>query len=126
QLYAEHKEEAIGEFIGERLQSYYLANPEVAYDAASLLGEARELATNDHPRAALALAAAAVEVAVKSVLIEPIVHGLVHSESLAALVTELSLRHTQMDRFKGLLFQIIADQGGGDLRTYRCAAATKP
>ncbi len=43
QLYEEHKKEAIEEFTGERLQSYYLNNRLLAQPAFDALTESRKL-----------------------------------------------------------------------------------
>ena len=103
-LYAEHKEQAIEKFTDERLQSYYLANPSVGSPPLMSLNEARMLLP-DHPTAAFVFAATAIEVAVKGVLLKPIVYGLVHSDSAAGIITDMVIAHTGFDRFRKLLFK---------------------
>jgi hypothetical protein len=117
ELYPEHYAEAIKEFTAERLQSYYVANPNLAAPALDALLEAQSLVSS-HPRAGLVFAATAMELAIKVVLLKPIVFGLVHIEGLAGFITELATKHTGMERFQNLLTAILAEFGGVDLRTF--------
>jgi hypothetical protein len=59
-----------------------------------------------------------MELAIKVVLIKPIVSGLVLTEGLAGFITDLTTQHTGMDRFQDLLSEILAKFGGVDLKTY--------
>jgi hypothetical protein len=103
------------------LRSFYKADPLVAQPASIALEEARELLKGGHTAAAQVFAAIAVEVCLKSALLRPIVHGLVHSDWAADLVLELALPDgpggaTPADkRFKGLLFKVLAEHGGINL-----------
>lgn len=117
-LYEEHKVEAINEFTTERLTSYYLENCNLAKPAINSLNEARALSER-HPTPSLILAAIALEVALKTTLLKPIVFGLVHTESIASLVTDLTLAHSGMDRFRNLLFKILNDHGKIDLNVFK-------
>ena len=123
-LYEEHREEAIREFKSDRIGSYYRTNPDVARPAAKALAEAR-LLLRDHPTAALVMASASAEVALKAVLLRPVVHGLVHFESAAPLIAELTIKHTGIDRFRELLIEILATHGSVDLREFRREGARK-
>ncbi len=116
-LYEEHKVEAIEEFTDERLQSYYVTNKLLAKPASNALSQARTL-VDLNPTAAFVFAAIAMEVGLKATLLKPIVHGLVHAESVATLVTDLALLHS-MDRYRELLFQVLRDHGGVDLGGFR-------
>ncbi len=102
-LYKEHSAEAIAEFKAARLRSFYLAAP-----AAAALAEARLLCPS-HPSACVVFAAIAIEVGIKAVLLKPIVFGLLHSESVASLVTDLVIQHTGVDRFRDVRREIIED-----------------
>jgi len=117
-LYQEHYEEAVKEFTVERLQSYYVAHPQLAGPAHESLLYAQSLMPA-YPKAALVFAAAATELAVKTVLLKPIVFGLVHTEGLASFITDLTTQHTGMERFQTLLAEILAQFGGVDLKTYK-------
>jgi hypothetical protein len=118
ELLKEHYEEAVNEFTSDRLQSYYLAHPSLAVPAHDSLLYAESLAPS-FPRAALVLAVTATELTVKTVLLKPIISGLVHSEDLASLVADLTTKHTGMDRFQDLLTEILAQFGGVQLKTFK-------
>ncbi|WP_244086286.1 hypothetical protein [Desulforhabdus sp. TSK] len=117
-LYEENKEQAIEEFTGELLQSYYRSNGLLAKPAFDALVEARNL-MNTSITAAFVFSAIAMEVALKESLLKPIVHGLVHAESVASLVTDLVMGHQSMDRYKDLLLRILREHGGVDLLSYK-------
>lgn len=117
-LYEEHKVEAINEFTTERLTSYYLENCDLAKPAVNSLNEARSL-SESHPTPSLIQAAIAMEVALKTTLLKPIVFGLVHTESVASLVTDLTLAHGGMERYRKLLFKILNDHGKIDLNVFK-------
>jgi hypothetical protein len=110
-------EDAVKQFTGERLQSYYLAEPKLGEPAWDSLSYAQALLPKQ-PLAALVFATTAMELAIKVVLIKPIVSGLVLTEGLAGFITDLTTQHTGMDRFQDLLAEILAKFGGVDLKTY--------
>lgn len=116
-LYEEHSQEALKEFTTERLQSYYLSNPEVVAAPRQALIESRNLLI-DHPAPALVFATIAIEVGVKMVLLKPIVYGLVHDISAAGLITDLAIGHGG-DRYRDLLFHVLSKFGGIDLKSFR-------
>ena len=117
-LYEEHKGQAIEEFTGELLQSYYRKNRLLAKPAYDALIEARNL-MKFSTTASFLFSAIATEVALKETLLKPIVHGLVHAESVATLVTDLVMGHQSMDRYKELLLKILFEHGGVDLLSYK-------
>ena len=116
ELYEEHRKKALEEFTVERLQSFYRAHPDVAKAALAALADARRLAEL-HSGAAMAFAGAALELAITTVLLRPVVHGLVHQESIASLIADLAVSHRAFDRFQGLLFHILSVHGGIDLKS---------
>jgi hypothetical protein len=124
ELYPEHSVEAIKEFTAERLQSYYVANPNLAAPALDALLEAQSLLAS-YPRPSLVIATTAMELAVKVVLLKPIVFGLVHIEGLAGFITDLTTKHTGMERFQSLLTAILAQFGGVDLKSFTRQRSTK-
>src|SRR5260370_38191101 len=71
--------DVIEQFTTERLQSFYIDNPAVAMPALEALTEARAL-VNAHPSAALVFAVTAADVGLKTTLLKPILHGLVHAD----------------------------------------------
>jgi hypothetical protein len=107
----------IEEFASERLQSFYLHNPELAMPALEALHDASAL-VGSHPTPAHVLAVTAVEVGLKTILLKPIIHGLVTTGSLAAVIAEL-IPEQRNDKFSELLFAILDEYGGVDLRTFK-------
>jgi hypothetical protein len=124
ELYEEHKLQAIDEFVADRLRSYYLANPDVTVPALQMYKEGQTVA-DFSPTAAVICYASATELATKTALLKPLVYGLVHSESLAALVAELTVRQVGIDRFKNLLLGILKEYGGIDLDKFHIEGHTK-
>jgi hypothetical protein len=114
--------EVINQFTSERLQSYYLENPHVLDRALWALTEARSLLTT-YPSAALILAVAAAEVGLKSGLLKPILHGLVHDDAMAVVIAEL-VPERRDSQFKKLLFMILKEYGGVDLQTFKRSSST--
>lgn len=102
-LYEEHRNIAIEDFTSERLVSYYLENNDLAKPAFYALENSKKLFVED-PTASLIFSAIAIEVGLKSTILKPIVYGLVHTESVASLVTDLAISHSGMDRYRDLLF----------------------
>lgn len=124
ELFEEHYEEAVKEFTSERLQSYYVAHPKLAGPARQSLLYAQSLMPS-FSQAALVFAVTATELAVKTVLLKPIIFGLVHTENLASFITDLTTQHTGMSRFQTLLTEILAQFGGVNLRTFKRATSAK-
>jgi hypothetical protein len=125
ELYRQHYGEAIKEFTAERLQSYYIAHPTLAEPARSVLRDAQAL-IQVNTRAALVFAVIAIELAIKTVLLKPVVFGLVHAEGLAHFITDLTLQQTGTGRFEDLLTRILASYGGVNLETFTRTGSTKP
>ena len=79
----------------------------------------------EHPKAALVFAATAMELGIKVVLLKPIVFGLVHTEAMASLITELTIQHSGMERFYKLLSGILKRFSAVDLETYKRTGSTR-
>ncbi len=124
ELFKQHYDEAVSEFTSERLKSYYLKHPDLAGPPRESLVYAQSLMPS-FPQAALVFVVTAAELVWKRVLLEPIVFGLVHTEGLASFVTELTTKHTGMDRFKKLLTAILTEFGGVDLMEYKRPDSSK-
>jgi hypothetical protein len=107
----------IAQFVSERLHSYYVNTPRIVDRARWAFSQARQLLPT-HPEASLVLAVTAAEVGLKSGLLKPILHGLVHDDAMAAVVAEL-MPEQRNDRFKNLLFGILREYGGIDLHSFR-------
>ena len=110
-------EEVIAKFTSERLQSYYVRNPNIAERALWALKQARSLRAVN-PEACLLFAVTAAEVGLNSCLLKPILHGLVHHDAMAIVIGEL-VPEQRNDKFRNLLFGILREYGGIDLRTYK-------
>ena len=123
-FYEENYKDAVRQFTSERLQSYYLQQPVLAVPALNALRYAQSLMPAFH-QGALVFAVTATELAVKNVLLKPIISGLVHTEDLASLVADLTMKHTGMDRFQKLLTEILAQFGGVELKTFKRAGSNK-
>lgn len=109
--------EVIKQFTSERLQSYYVANPRIAERAVWALGQARSLLPT-HADACLVFAVAAAEVGLKSCLLKPILHGLVHDDAMAVIIAEL-VPEQRNAKFQNLLVGILKEYGGIDLRMFK-------
>jgi hypothetical protein len=116
-LYEEHGAQALAEFRGTRLRSYYEAKPSVLQPPFASLKEARRL-VEGCPSASHVLASAAAEVGLKAALLKPVIHGLVHSESMATYVTDLAVEQRDMRKFHALLFALLRDASDIDLTVY--------
>ncbi|MCX5717556.1 MAG: hypothetical protein NTW44_04440 [Nitrospirae bacterium] len=108
ELYPEHKEQAIEEFTTERLQSFYLKNPEILAPGIRMYIEAKEL-QEKHPSASYVFATSAIELFLKSSLLKPVVYGLVHNESLAEIIVETALGSPGFERYKKLLSRLFTE-----------------
>lgn len=113
----------IAQFVSERLRSYYLQTPQILGRAHWALLQARQLLAS-YPEASLVFAVTAAEVGLKSGLLKPLLHGLVHDDTMAAVVSEL-VPQQRNNRFKDLLFGILREYGGVDLHTFKRDDVTK-
>jgi len=103
ELYGEHKEQAIEEFINERLKSYYIDNPGVMCPALDAIQEGKRLQGNGHHSAALVFFVSAIEILLKATLLRPILYGLIHNESLAEIFVQQTLNGIGFKRYKNLI-----------------------
>lgn len=117
QLYEEHAEQARAELRSDLLRSYYAAHPDIGRPAFAALEDARTL-REISPAATLVRATTAAELGVKNLLLRPIVHGLVHSESLASAISQMVMSHQAVDRYEDLLVGILEEFGGINLRSF--------
>ena len=125
ELYSEFFDRAVEEYTADLLQIYYRAHPDIAQPALKALGEARSLLSIS-PSAAHVFASVATEVGLKSALLKPVVHGLVHNEAAAEVVADLTLRQYRFDRFQQLLLIVLAKYGGVDLTTFQRPSGSRP
>src|ERR1035437_13895 len=120
---AEVAEKSIVGLKADLLRSYYVTNPNLAGPAHGSLVYAQSLEPS-YPTAALVFAVTATELAIKAVLLKPIVFGLIHTEALASFVSDLTTQHTGMERFQTILTEILGRFGGVDLKTFQRNGST--
>lgn len=119
EFYPEHKIQAIGEFTAERLRHYYVDHPRVMCPALDALEEGQCLLKAQHHEAALIFFVSAIEMLLKSTLLKPVVHGLVHIEELADVVVESTLGSPGFDRYSKLLQQLFIKLAEMDIKSIR-------
>ena len=124
ELYPEHRSQAIGEFSAERLRSFYVGNPSVMRPAIDALLEAQRLQGNGHFAAAVVFAVSTTELLLKAAILTPVVHGLVHIESLADVVVENTLSGPGYTRYAKLLARLFTEFVGIDIQSLRRPEST--
>jgi len=102
ELYPEHKEQAIDEFIDERMRSYFLEHPEVIQAPFDCFFHASS-DLQDSPRSALIMYTTTIELYLKSVLLKPVLYGMIHNENVATLIMESSTGQSGFKRYDKLL-----------------------
>src|SRR5476649_2315033 len=124
ELYPEHKSQAIGEFTADRLRSFYVDNPCVMRPAVDALLEAQRLQDNGHAAAAVVFAVSCTELLLKAAILTPVMHGLVHIESLADVVVENTLSGPGYTRYAKLLARLFTEFVGIDIHSLRRPEST--
>lgn len=102
ELFPEHKAIAIEQFIEERMQSYFLKNPNVIHPAIESSNHAGEL-LQVSPSSALVMYTTAIELYLKAVLLKPVLYGMVHNENIAGLLVNFSIGPSGFTRYNKLL-----------------------
>ena len=102
ELYPDHKEQAIEEFIKERMLSFYFKNPKIIQPAMDCYHHANEL-LQVSPRCALIMHTAAIELFLKSVLLKPVLYGMIHNEKIAGSIVDVTTGQAGFSRYKKLL-----------------------
>ncbi len=69
--------------------------------------------------AAFLFSAIAVEVGLRETLVKPIVFGLVHTLSVASLITGMVLSRPDQKKYRNLLLHLLREHGGVDLNSYK-------
>ncbi len=82
EILEDNKDQIIDEFVAERMASYYAKHPDFDAPAKNAIQDARDL-LNSHPTASLVFSGSATEMALRDVLLKPVVYGMVHEESTA-------------------------------------------
>lgn len=102
ELYPEHKEQAIDEFIEDRMHSYYLKYPKIIQAPIDSYLHANEL-LDISSRGALVMYTTAIELFLKSVLLKPVLFGTINNENIAELIVDYSVGQAGFNRYKKLL-----------------------
>lgn len=123
-FYHELYDEIVKDFTGARMRSRYESDPDIAESAANALGESRQFLDAGSHSAAQIFAVIAAEVGLKSALLTPIIHGLVHADSAASLIAKLVVSHRD-EGFTKILLSLLADHGGVDLLKYQRPGSSK-
>jgi len=117
-LYAQAGERAIENFTTERLRSFYDKEPTVAEKPFNALAEARRLIQTPHHTAAFIHAAIASEVMLRGVVLQPILLGFIHSDSIAPFIVKLAMSSSGLKKFDDLLVKVFQDVSKLSLKTH--------
>jgi len=118
ELFPEHKKIAIEQFILERMQSYFLQNPNIINAPMECSNHGNELMTIS-PQCALVMYTTAIELYLKSVLLKPVLFGMVHNENIAALLSESSTMQSGFTRYNKLLSALCLHGANIDLSSIK-------
>jgi hypothetical protein len=100
-----------------RLRAYFIESPDAAVRSMQLLSEARLLA-GQSSRAAVVLAFAAIELALKDMLLHPVVYAAVDEGKVVNILLKLLGGQGGLDRLKTLLSEPLQKLAGIDLRRH--------
>src|SRR6266404_1473048 len=117
--------EAVENFTAERLCSFFDNEPELAQKPFNALAEARQLLQTPHYTAAFIHAAIASEVMLRGVVLKPVIHGFIHSDSMAPFIVKLAFSSTGLDRIKDLLVKVFQDVSKVDLMSFQRKGGNK-
>lgn len=102
EFYPDHKEQAIDEFIEERMHSYYLINPNVIQAPISCYYHGNQL-IQVSPSCALVMYTTAIELFLKSVLLKPVLFGMIHNENIANMIVDSTTGQSGFSRYNKML-----------------------
>lgn len=114
ELFPEHKEIAIEQFIEERMQSYFLTNPniiDIPMKCSNRAGKIMKVS----PSCSLVMFTTAIELYLKSVLLKPVLYGMVHNEKIANIIVESSTNQPGFSRYNKLLSALCQHAAGINL-----------
>ena len=117
-------DKAVASFSRDRLQSYFLHDPYLAYQAWPLLKDAKGVAATS-PRGAVVLAAASIEVTYRKVFLEPLVHGFTLDQGVASAIASGLVQQRGLERSKAVLTEVLKRASGVDLLDTRRKGATE-
>lgn len=114
ELYPEHKEKAIDEFIEERMQSFYLKKPNIINPPLDTYHHANEL-LQVSSRCALVMYTTSIELFLKSVLLKPVLYGMIHNVNIAEMIVDTSIGRSGFGHYKKLLKNLCKHAANIDL-----------
>ena len=114
ELYPGHKEQAIDEFVEERMHSYYLQNPNLIQPPIDCYHHANEL-LQISPQCALVMYTVAIELFLKSVLLKPVLFGMIHNENIANFIVNATTNQPGFSRYNKLLSALCFHAAGTKL-----------
>jgi hypothetical protein len=117
---SEMAQQAVEEFQTERLQSYYRQHLDLAANSVGKLDEARSVLSVS-PNAALVFAMSSIEVGWKSIVVRPIMSGLVHTESFSEFITEMFVKGSKADDVLRIVNRVLKEYSSIDLQTTKLA-----
>lgn len=123
--YPYFKEQALTEHVTERLKSYFLENPEIAKPATAMRKKAEKLFEDRHYEAAYVFAVASIEIYLRTSLLKPLVHGLVHSKTISEAITKSALHQQGLAAHHSLLESVFEHVTGVQLRSITPANNSK-
>jgi hypothetical protein len=124
-LYAEISKEAIAEFGGERLVSFYHKHPDKAEKPLNALIEARKLFAASHYSAAVIHAFIAIEVLIKEVFARGLIYGSIHNDALADEIVTLAFSSMRLEGYTRFASKVFLEIAGIDLTKHlRTGAST--
>ncbi|MCK4445604.1 MAG: hypothetical protein KAW56_00820 [Candidatus Marinimicrobia bacterium] len=114
ELFPEHKEIAIEQFIEERMQSYFLANPNIIDTPMKCSNDAGKI-MEVSLACSLVMFTTAIELYLKSVLLKPVLYGMIHNEKIANIIVDSSTNQSGFTRYNKLLSALCQHAAGIDL-----------
>jgi hypothetical protein len=96
------------------------------HPALRVLHEATRLLANNHPDGAIVFAASANELFLKTAILQPLVYGLVHNDSMATILVDYTLAHTGFERYDKLLVHVFREVAAIDISIVQRIGGTKP
>lgn len=119
ELYLEEEDQIIADFTADRLQSFYLKNPQVMRPAVDAIQEGKKLQAGEHYSAALIFFISAVEILLKTTLLKPVIYGLIHNEALAEVVVKNFLSQSGFVRYENLMSKIFQELSNVNLSSVK-------
>ncbi len=99
----------------DRMQSYFMENPTIISPAIQSSENAAHL-FKVSPSSALVMLTTSIEIHLKSVLLKPMLYGMIHNAKVAETIVDLCLQQSGFARYNDLLIEFCDIAGGIDLK----------